>query len=186
MPFSTEQRADTPLSLYAASKRANELMAHAYSHLYRIPCTGLRFFSVYGPWGRPDMALFMFTRAILEGRPIEVYNNGQVRRDFTYVDDVVEATLRVLDGAPAGDPPCRLYNVGSHQPVMLTEFIDVLEECLGTKAERILSPLLPPDDVPATFADVTDLERDFGFSPATPVRDGVARFVRWYREYYAV
>ncbi|MBM3461105.1 MAG: NAD-dependent epimerase [Armatimonadetes bacterium] len=193
LPFSTEHRTDSPLSLYAASKRANELMAHAYSHLYEIPCTGLRFFSVYGPWGRPDMALFQFTRAILEGRPIDVYNDGRLQRDFTYIDDIVEGTVRVLDKAPAASPrngyaappACRLYNIGTHQPVELLHFIEILENCLGRKASKVFLPL-QPGDVPATFADVTELQRDFGFSPSTPISVGVARFVDWYREYYAV
>ncbi len=197
MPFSVHHNVDHPLSLYAASKKANELMAHTYSHLYRIPTTGLRFFTVYGPWGRPDMALFKFTKAILEGRPIEVFNYGRHRRDFTYVDDIVEGVIRVLDrpavpnAAWSGDDPdsatssapYRLYNIGNNAPVELMHYIEVLEECLGRPAEKVLLPL-QPGDVPDTYADVSDLVRDTDYKPATPVEVGVRRFVDWYRDYY--
>ncbi len=199
MPYSVHHRADHPVSLYAATKRANELMAHAYAHLYRLPCTGLRFFTVYGPWGRPDMALFLFTRAILEDRPIEVYNHGKMRRDFTYIDDIVEGVVRIAQRIPQPDPawngdspnsatsnaPYRLYNIGNHRPTELNEFIDVLEKKLGRKAKRVYLPL-QPGDVPATYADVTDLERDAGFKPNTPLEVGIERFVDWYRQYYRV
>ncbi|MBK1717613.1 NAD-dependent epimerase [Thiocystis violacea] len=199
MPFSVHDNVDHPLSLYAASKKANELMAHTYSHLYRLPTTGLRFFTVYGPWGRPDMALFKFTRAILAGEPIQVFNHGQHRRDFTYIDDIVEGVIRVLDRVPEGNPdwygatpdpatsqaPYRLYNIGNNKPVELMEYIAVLEQCLGRKAEMEMLPL-QPGDVPDTFADVADLVRDAGYQPATPVAEGVARFVDWYREFYRV
>lgn len=197
MPFSIHDNVDHPVSLYAASKKANELMAHCYAHLYRIPCTGLRFFTVYGPWGRPDMALFIFTKAILEGKPIEVYNHGKMRRDFTYVDDIVEGIIRTLDHpatpnqAWSGDKPdpgtssapARIYNIGNHQPVELLHFIEVLEQALGKKAVKKLLPI-QPGDVPATYADVEDLTRDVGFAPATPIEEGIARFVQWYREFY--
>ena len=199
MPFSVHDNVDHPVSLYAATKKANELMAHCYAHLYRFPCTGLRFFTVYGPWGRPDMALFLFTKAILEGRPIEVFNHGKMQRDFTYVDDIVEGVVRALD-RPAqpetewtGDQPdpssssapYRLYNIGNHQPVELMRFIEVLEQALGKKADKKLLPL-QAGDVPATYADVADLTRDVGFKPATPIEVGIARFVEWYRQYYKV
>jgi len=197
MPFSTHQNVDHPVSLYAASKKANELMAHTYAHLYGLPCTGLRFFTVYGPWGRPDMALFLFTKAILEGRPIDVYNYGKMKRDFTYIDDIVEGVVRVLGRIPAGDPewtgdhpdpassraPYRLYNIGNNEPVELMAFIETLERCLGMTAEKNLLPI-QPGDVPATWADIDDLVRDTGFSPSTPISAGIARFVDWYREYY--
>lgn len=199
MPFSVHDNVDHPVSLYAATKKANELMAHCYAHLYRIPCTGLRFFTVYGPWGRPDMALFLFTKAMLEGKPIEVFNHGQMQRDFTYIDDIVEGVVRALDRPAQPDPrwsgdqpdpsgsnaPYRLYNIGNHQPVPLLRFIEVLEQTLGVKAEKRLLPL-QPGDVPATYADVEDLTRDVGFTPATSIETGIARFVQWYREYYAV
>jgi UDP-glucuronate 4-epimerase len=199
MPFSVHDNVDHPASLYAASKKANELMAHTYSHLYGVPATGLRFFTVYGPWGRPDMALFKFTRAILAGEPIDVFNYGRHRRDFTYIDDIVEGVIRVLDRIPEGNPewsgdqpdpataraPYRLYNIGNQRPVELTEYIDVLEQCLGKKAEMNLLPL-QPGDVPDTYADVGDLVADTGYRPATPVAEGVARFVAWYREFYGV
>jgi UDP-glucuronate 4-epimerase len=199
MPFSVHHNVDHPLSFYAASKKANELMAHTYSHLYGLPTTGLRFFTVYGPWGRPDMALFMFTRAILAGQPIDVFNYGKHRRDFTYVDDIVEGVIRVLDRPPTGNPdwssatpdsatslaPYRLYNIGNNQPVELMEYIAVLEQNLGLKAQLNLLPL-QPGDVPDTYADVTDLVRDTGYRPSTPVAEGVARFVAWYREFYRV
>ena len=199
MPFSVHDNVDHPVSLYAATKKANELMAHAYSHLYRIPTTGLRFFTVYGPWGRPDMAAFLFTRAILEGRPIDVFNQGNMRRDFTYVDDIVEGVVRVLDRVPAPDPswtgdapdpassaaPYRLYNIGNNSPVELMDLIAAIEKALDRPAELNLLPM-QPGDVPATYADVDDLVRDVGFSPATPIDVGIARFVAWYREYYRV
>jgi UDP-glucuronate 4-epimerase len=197
MPFSVHDNVDHPLSLYAASKKANELMAHTYSHLYGLPTTGLRFFTVYGPWGRPDMALFLFTRAILAGEPIQVFNRGQMQRDFTYVDDIVEGIVRVADHTAAPnaewssdvpDPgtsraPYRLYNIGNHTPVPLLRMIEVLEGCLGRTAEKELLPM-QPGDVPATCADVEDLARDVGFAPATPIEEGVARFVEWYRTFY--
>jgi UDP-glucuronate 4-epimerase len=199
MPFSIHDNVDHPVSLYAASKKANELMAHCYAHLYRLPCTGLRFFTVYGPWGRPDMALFIFTKAILEGTPIEVFNHGKMRRDFTYVDDIVEGVIRTLDHTATANPswsgdkpdpgtssaPARVYNIGNHQPVELLHFIEVLEKALGKKAEKKLMPL-QPGDVPATYADIDDLARDVDFKPATPIEEGIPRFVRWYREFYKV
>ena len=199
MPFSTSDSVDHPVSLYAASKKSNELMAHVYSHLFGLPTTGLRFFTVYGPWGRPDMALFIFTRAILEGRPIDVFNNGEMKRDFTYIDDIVEGVVRVIDHPPAGDPrwsgadpdpaasraPFRLYNIGNSSPVRLLDFIETIEECLGKKAEKKLMPM-QAGDVVATWADVSDLERDLGYRPKTPLREGVRRFLEWYRGYYGV
>lgn len=199
MPFSEHDSVDHPVSLYAATKKANEMMAHTYSHLYRIPTTGLRFFTVYGPWGRPDMALFLFTRAILEGRPIDVFNYGQMQRDFTYVDDIVEGVLRVTDRAacanPAYDPSCsdpatsnapfRLFNIGNNKPVPLLEFIACLELALGRKAEKRLLPM-QDGDVPATYADIDALREWIGFVPATPVSVGVEQFVTWYRRYYRV
>jgi UDP-glucuronate 4-epimerase len=199
MPFSVHDNVDHPLSLYAATKKANELMAHTYSHLYGLPTTGLRFFTVYGPWGRPDMALFLFTRAILAGEPIDVFNYGHHRRDFTYVDDIVEGVIRVLDqvatpnsgwSSEAPDPatspaPYRLYNIGSHRPVELMRYIEVLEECLGRTAIKNLLPM-QLGDVPDTYADVAALIQDVGYQPATPIEEGVARFVAWYREYYRV
>jgi UDP-glucuronate 4-epimerase len=199
MPYSTHDNVDHPLSLYAASKKANELMAHTYSHLYQLPITGLRFFTVYGPWGRPDMALFKFTRNILAGEPIDVYNHGHHRRDFTYIDDIVEGVIRTLDRLPtpnsnwngaAPDPststaPYRIYNIGNHQPIELFHFIKVLEECLGCEAKKNLLPM-QAGDVPATYADVSDLMKDTGFRPATPIKDGVTRFVTWYKNYYKV
>jgi len=198
MPFSVHHNVDHPVSLYAATKKANELMAHTYSSLYGIPATGLRFFTVYGPWGRPDMALFLFTRAILEGRPIDVFNYGKMQRDFTYVDDIVEGVVRVMDRIPEGNPawsgdhpdpgtsyaPYKIYNIGNNNPVELLSFIEVLEDCLGKKAEKNLLPL-QAGDVPATYADVDDLMRDVGFQPSTPIEEGIRRFVAWYREYYA-
>lgn len=199
MPFSVHDNVDHPVSLYAATKKANELMAHAYSTLYKMPCTGLRFFTVYGPWGRPDMALFLFTRAILEGKPIDVYNYGRMQRDFTYIDDIIEGVVRIIARIPEPDPewngdlpdtaasfaPYRLYNIGNNQPVELLAFIEALEECLGKKAEKNLMPI-QPGDVPATYADVGDLTRDVGFKPATPIEVGIRRFVDWYRQYYQV
>lgn len=197
MPFSVHDNVDHPLSLYAASKKANELMAHTYSHLYGLPTTGLRFFTVYGPWGRPDMALFLFTKAILEGRPIDVFNHGQMRRDFTYVDDIVEGVVRVMDrvaepnadwSGAKPDPsssraPYRLYNIGNNNPVELMDMIGALEACLGKTAEKNMLPM-QDGDVPATYADVDDLVRDVGFKPATPIEVGIERFVEWYRTYY--
>lgn len=197
MPFSVHDSTEHPLTLYAATKKANEMMAHSYAHLYKIPCTGLRFFTVYGPWGRPDMALFLFTKAILAGQPIKVFNHGRHRRDFTYVDDIVEGVVRALDRVPAGnaawsgdtpDPatsaaPYRLYNIGNQQPVELLRYIEVLESCLGRKAELEMLPL-QPGDVPDTEADVSDLVQDVGYQPSTTVEAGVAKFVEWYREYF--
>ena len=199
MPFSVHDSVIHPVSLYAATKKATELMCHTYSHLFGIPTTGLRFFTVYGPWGRPDMALFLFTKAILEGRPIDVYNEGQMQRDFTYVDDIVEGVLRVLDIPATPDPtwsgadpdpassaaPYRLYNIGSNNPVELTVFIRAIEAALGTQAELNLLPM-QPGDVPATHADVEALVRDVGYAPATPISVGISRFVAWYRAYYDV
>ncbi|MCM2265858.1 MAG: NAD-dependent epimerase [Desulfuromonadales bacterium] len=198
MPFSVHDNVDHPLSLYAASKKANELMAHTYSHLYNLPTTGLRFFTVYGPWGRPDMALFLFTRAILAGQPIDVFNHGRMRRDFTYIDDIVEGVIRVADRTALPNPqwsgakpdpgtsaaPYRLYNIGNHNPVELMHLIEVLEDALGRKAEKNILPI-QPGDVPATYADVDDLVRDVGFKPATSIEEGVGRFVEWYRGYYS-
>lgn len=197
MPFSVHHNVDHPVSLYAATKKANELMAHTYASLYKLPCTGLRFFTVYGPWGRPDMALFLFTRAILEGKPIDVYNQGKMRRDFTYIDDIVEGVIRVTDLTPEPNPawsgdqpdpgtsyaPCRIYNIGNNSPVELLRFIEVLEEKLGRKAIRNLMPI-QPGDVPATCADVDDLMRDAGFAPKTTIEEGISKFVEWYRGYY--
>ncbi|MGE0278584.1 MAG: NAD-dependent epimerase [Nitrospiraceae bacterium] len=197
MPFSIHDNVDHPVSLYAASKKANELMAHTYSHLFRIPTTGLRFFTVYGPWGRPDMALFLFTRNILAGKPIDVYNYGKCQRDFTYIDDIIEGVVRTLDKVPEPDSrwsgdrpdpgtslaPYRLYNIGNNNPVELMHFIEIIERCLGRTAEKNLLPL-QPGDVPATYADVDDLMRDVGFKPATPIEQGITRFIEWYREYY--
>ena len=198
MPYAVHHNVDHPISLYAATKKANELMAHSYAHLYRLPVTGLRFFTVYGPWGRPDMAYYKFARAILAGRPIEVYNHGRMQRDFTYIDDIVEGILRVLERTPKPNPawdgqhpdpatspaPYRLYNIGNHSPVELSRFIEVLEGALGRKAEKIMLPM-QPGDVPATFADVDDLVRDTGFAPSTPLEEGLARFAHWYRGYHA-
>jgi UDP-glucuronate 4-epimerase len=199
MPFSVHHNVDHPVSLYAASKKANELMAHSYSHLYGLPTTGLRFFTVYGPWGRPDMALFIFTKAILEGRPIQVFNEGRMRRDFTYIDDVVEGVLRASERVPAANPqwdggrpdpgsstgPYRLYNIGNSEPVDLMHVIATLEAALGRKAQVELLPM-QPGDVAETYADVADLARDVGFKPATPIEEGIARFVAWYRGFYGV
>jgi UDP-glucuronate 4-epimerase len=188
MPFSTADSVDHPVSLYAATKKANELMAHCYSHLYKIPTTGLRFFTVYGPWGRPDMALFLFTKAILEGRPIDVFNYGQMERDFTYVDDIIEGVVRVSEAIPNDMTPAapyRVFNIGNHKPVPLLTMIDLLEKEIGRKSERRLLPL-QAGDVPKTFADVEDLIAVTGFSPAIPIEEGIKRFVKWYREYYRV
>ncbi len=199
MPFATSARVDHPLSLYAATKKANELMAHTYSHLYGLPTTGLRFFTVYGPWGRPDMALFLFTKAIIEGRPIDVFNQGQMRRDFTYIDDIVEGVDRTSEQIAAPDPnwdsvnpspstsssPYRVYNIGNNQPVELSHFIEVIEDALGMKAKKNLMPM-QPGDVPATFADIEALESAVGFRPSTTIQQGVRIFVDWYRSYYRV
>ncbi len=199
MPFSVHHNVDHPVSIYAASKKANELMAHSYSHLYNMACTGLRFFTVYGPWGRPDMALFLFTKAILEDRPIDVFNYGKMQRDFTYIDDIVEGVVRVLDKIPEPNPqwsgddpdpgtsyaPYKIYNIGNNQPVELMRFIEVIEDALGKKAEKNLLPL-QPGDVPATYADIDDLVRDVGFKPDTPLEIGIPKFIQWYREYYGV
>ena len=182
LPSSTDDRTDHPVSLYGATKKANEVLAHAYSHLYRVPTTGLRFFTVYGPWGRPDMAYFRFTEAILAGRPIDLYNDGAMERDFAYVDDIVEATVRLLDRPPAPDP-YRIYNLGNGEPVALTRFIAVLEECLGRTA--ITNPLpMQPGDVPITYADVEDLAEAIAWRPSTPIAVGLSYFVDWYRGYY--
>jgi UDP-glucuronate 4-epimerase len=187
-PFSVEHRVDHPISLYAATKKANELMAHTYSHLYGIPATGLRFFTVYGPWGRPDMAIFSFTKAILEGKPIDVFNHGKMRRDFTYVDDIVEGVLRTADRIPeacATGAKYKLYNIGNDQPVELETFIATLEGAIGRKAVKNYLPM-QPGDVLATHADVDDLMRDVGFRPSTPLKEGIAEFVAWYRDYHGV
>ena len=198
-PFSVHDAVDHPVSLYAATKKANELMAHAYSHLYRLPTTGLRFFTVYGPWGRPDMALFLFTRSILAGQPIDVFNYGRHRRDFTYIDDIVEGVMRTLDRVAMPNPdwasampdaatssaPYRLYNIGSHRPVELLRYIEVLEQCLGRTAIKNLLPM-QAGDVPETYADVAALMTDVGYQPTTPIETGIARFVAWYRDYYRV
>lgn len=199
LPFSVHDSVEHPISLYAATKKANELMAHTYSHLYQLPVTGLRFFTVYGPWGRPDMALFLFTKAILAGQSIDIFNHGQMRRDFTYIDDIVEGIIRVMQKHPEPNPewsgnspdpatskvPYRLYNLGNHQPVELMHLIRVLEFCLGIEAQKNLLPL-QPGDVVETLADVSDLARDVDFSPSTPIELGVERFVSWYRSYYSI
>jgi len=197
MPFSVHHNVDHPVSLYAATKKANELMAHTYSHLYQLPCTGLRFFTVYGPWGRPDMALFLFTRAILEDKPIKVFNHGKMQRDFTYIDDIIEGVVRVMGRLPqansdwsgdAPDPgtssaPYKIYNIGNNNPVELTKFIEVIEDVLGKKAKKELMDI-QPGDVAATYADVDDLMKDVGFKPATPIEVGVERFVEWFKDFY--
>jgi UDP-glucuronate 4-epimerase len=199
LPFSVHDNVDHPISLYAATKKANEAMAHAYSKLYALPATGLRFFTVYGPWGRPDMAMFIFTKAILEGRPIRLFNHGRMRRDFTYVDDIVAAMERLIERPPAGDPgwsgdapdpsssasPWRLYNIGNNRSVEVTRVVDLIEQALGRKAVKELVDM-QPGDVPDTCADVDDLMREVGFKPATPIEEGVPRFVAWYREFYGV
>lgn len=194
IPFAVEDRVDTPVSLYAATKKANELMAHTYSHLYQIPTTGLRFFTVYGEWGRPDMAYFSFTKAILEGKPIKVFNHGKMKRDFTYIDDIIEGLVRVIDHIPQPEaaannrfskPAYQLYNIGNNQPIELMHFISALENCLGVKAIKEMYPM-QPGDVYVTYADVDDLMQDVGFRPDTPIEEGLARFVRWYRDYYGV
>ena len=199
MPFSTDQSVDHPLSLYAATKKSNELMAHTYSHLYGLPTTGLRFFTVYGPWGRPDMALFLFTKAILEGRPIDVFNEGRMQRDFTYIDDIVEGVDRTSQQIATEDPnwnssdpsparsnaPYRVFNIGNNQPVELIHFIECIEKALGMKAVKNLLPM-QPGDVPATFANIDALEQAVGFRPSTPIETGIQKFVEWYRTYYAI
>ncbi len=199
MPFSVHHNVDHPLSLYGATKKANELMAHTYSHLYQLPVTGLRFFTVYGPWGRPDMALFLFTRKILAGKPIDVFNHGNHSRDFTYIDDIVAGVISVTDrvatvnkdwqsdcpNAASSSAPYRLYNIGNHRPENLLRFIEILEDCLGRKAEKNLLPM-QPGDIAATYADIADLTMDTGFTPSTPIETGIARFVEWYRSYYQV
>jgi len=199
MPFTVHDNVDHPISLYAASKKSNELMAHCYSYLYDLPCTGLRFFTVYGPWGRPDMALFLFTRNILDNKPIEVFNYGKMKRDFTYIDDIVEGVCRVLQTVPAPntawsgespDPasspaPYRLYNIGNNNTVELEHFIQSIEKALGKEAQKQYLPL-QPGDVPATYADVDDLQHDVGFKPSTPIETGIARFIEWYKDYYRI
>jgi UDP-glucuronate 4-epimerase len=199
MPFSVHDNVDHPMSLYAATKKANELMAHTYSNLYDLPTTGLRFFTVYGPWGRPDMALFKFTKKILAGEPIDVFNFGNHRRDFTYIDDIVEGVVRVMETTPETNPewsgdnpdpatsraPWRVYNIGNNQPVELMRYIEVIEDRLGKKAEKNLLPL-QPGDVPDTYADVAALTEDVGYKPDTPIEEGVKRFIDWYRDYYKV
>ncbi len=199
MPFTVHHNVDHPVSLYAASKKANELMAHSYSHLYGLPTTGLRFFTVYGPWGRPDMALFLFTKAILEDRPIDVFNNGNMERDFTYIDDIVEGVVRVIDHVAEPNPdwsgddpdpatsycPWRIYNIGNNAKEKLMRYIEVLEDCLGRKAKKNFLPM-QAGDVPATYANVDDLVREIGFKPDTPIEVGIRNFVDWYREYYQV
>ena len=197
IPFSVHDNVDHPVSLYAVTKKANELMAHAYAHLYGIPCTGLRFFTVYGPWGRPDMALFLFTRAIIAGQPIQVFNDGDMSRDFTYIDDVVEAILRIIDHPPVADPqwdglrpdpgasfaPYRIYNIGNNNPVQLLEFVSVIEDCLQMQAQKEFLPM-QPGDVQITCADTEDIARDFGFRARTSLRQGISSFIAWYRQYY--
>jgi len=197
MPFSVHHNVDHPVSLYAATKKANELMAHTYSSLYNLPCTGLRFFTVYGPWGRPDMALFLFTKAIIEDKPIDVFNYGKMQRDFTYIDDITEGVVRVIDKIPEPDlrwdgkspdsatsyAPYKLYNIGNNNPVELMQFIETLEDCLRKKARKNMLPI-QPGDVPATYADVDDLMRDVGFRPLTSIEEGIKRFVEWYKGYY--
>lgn len=185
LPFAVNDPTTRPDSLYAATKSAGELAARTYAHLYGIPATGLRFFTVYGPWGRPDMALFIFTRAILAGKPIRVFNRGEMWRDFTFIDDVVNGVVRALDRPPAGSPPHALYNLGNHRSEKLTDFIAVLEEALGRKAEVRLEPM-QPGDVPATYADIEESRRDLGFEPTTSIRDGIPRFVQWYKGHYRV
>jgi UDP-glucuronate 4-epimerase len=197
MPFSVRHNVDHPVSLYAATKKANELMAHTYSHLFQLPCTGLRFFTVYGPWGRPDMALFLFTRAILEDKPIKVFNHGKMQRDFTYIDDIIEGVVRVMGKLPEANPnwsgdapdpgtssaPYKVYNIGNNNPVELNKFIEVIEEILGKKAKKKLMDI-QPGDVAATYADVDDLMQDVGFKPETSIEVGIGRFVEWYKDFY--
>ncbi len=199
MPFSTSDNIDHPVSLYAASKKSNELMAHVYSHLFGLPTTGLRFFTVYGPWGRPDMALFLFTKAMLKDKPIDVFNYGKMRRDFTYIDDIVEGVVRVIDHPPKGNPdwtgkspdpacskaPYKVYNIGNSSPVKLMDFIEAIEQALGKQAEKNMMPI-QPGDVPATWADVSDLVEDLDYQPNTPIQEGVNRFIDWYKDFYNV
>ncbi len=199
MPFSIHHNVDHPVSLYAATKKANELMAHTYSHLYGLHCTGLRFFTVYGPWGRPDMALFLFTKAIIEGRPIQVFNHGKMQRDFTYIDDIIEGVVRVMARMPEANPewrgdnpdpgtsyaPYKIYNIGNNNPVQLLEFIQEIENALGREAQKEFLDI-QPGDVPATYADVDDLIQDVGFKPETSIATGIRRFIEWYKDYYAV
>ncbi|MGY3451141.1 NAD-dependent epimerase [Bradyrhizobium sp. USDA 4353] len=199
LPFSVKNNVDHPISLYAASKKANELMAHSYSHLYRLPATGLRFFTVYGPWGRPDMAMFIFAKAILAGQPVRLFNHGRMRRDFTYVDDIVQAIVRLIGRPPQGNPdwdgnkpdpsssraPWRIYNIGNNHPEQLMDVIALLEKEFGRPAIKEMLPM-QPGDVEATYADVSDLERDIGFRPATSIADGIERFAKWYREYHGI
>ena len=199
LPFSTHDNVDHPISLYAASKKANELMAHSYSHLYRMPCTGLRFFTVYGPWGRPDMAMYIFAKAILAGQPIKLFNHGKMRRDFTFVDDVAQAIVRLIERPPqrrtdwdakhpdpsSSSAPWKIYNIGNNRPEELTDVVSLLEREFGRKAVKEMLPM-QPGDVEATYADVADLERDVGFRPVTSIEDGIARFARWYREYHGI
>lgn len=194
-PFSIKQRTDKPVSLYAATKKANELMAHTYAHLYQLPCTGLRFFTVYGPWGRPDMAYFKFTKAIMDGEPIDVYNNGHMQRDFTYIDDIIEGTVRVMNNPPpkskiityedSKGAPFKLYNIGNNNPVELGDFIKTLENSIGKTAVKNMLPM-QPGDVPSTFADISSLEHDVGFKPYTPLEKGLKDFVGWYKSYYRI
>ena len=199
MPFSVHHNVDHPVSLYAATKKANELMAHTYSHLYQLPCTGLRFFTVYGPWGRPDMAYFSFTRAIFEGKPIKIFNNGEMQRDFTYIDDIVEGVVRIMERLPDPNPdwrgeqpdpgtsyaPYRLYNIGNNQPVKLMDFVETIEKHVGQTAQKDFMEM-QPGDVPATYADIDDLAQATGFAPRTPLDTGIAKFMDWYREYFEV
>jgi UDP-glucuronate 4-epimerase len=186
LPFSIHDNVDHPISLYAATKKANELMAHSYAHLYRLPCTGLRFFTVYGPWGRPDMAVYSFTKNIFEGKPIEVYNNGDMSRDFTYIDDVTQSLVKLVDNIPKDDPvPYKLYNIGNSMPEKLTDMIAMLEKATGREAKKLMKPL-QPGDVLATYADTKYLERDIGFKPYTPLKDGLEKFVAWYKNYHGV
>ncbi|BAM88539.1 putative nucleotide sugar epimerase [Bradyrhizobium oligotrophicum S58] len=199
LPFSVRDNVDHPISLYAASKKANELMAHSYSHLYQLPATGLRFFTVYGPWGRPDMAMFIFAKAILAGQPVRLFNHGQMRRDFTYVDDIVQAIFRLIGRPPQGNPdwdgnkpdpsssraPWRIYNIGNNHPEQLLDVITLLEKEFGRPAIKEMLPM-QPGDVEATYADVSDLERDIGFRPATSIADGIGRFAKWYRDYHRI
>ena len=197
MPFSVHDNVDHPVSLYAATKKSNELMAHTYSHLYNLPCTGLRFFTVYGPWGRPDMALFLFTKAILENKPIQVFNHGKMQRDFTYIDDIVEGVVRVINAVPVPNPkwsgdapdpgtsykPYRIFNIGNNNPVELTRFIEAIEKALGKEAEKELMDI-QPGDVAATYANIDDLYNAVGFRPETSIEEGIGKFIEWYREYY--
>ncbi len=190
IPFSVHDNVDHPISLYAATKKSNELMAHTYSHLYNLPTTGLRFFTVYGPWGRPDMAYFLFTKAILSGQAIKVFNQGKMKRDFTYIDDIIQGIVKVMNKVPQSDPktskvPYKIYNIGNNKPVELLHFIEVIESCLGMKAQKNMLPM-QPGDVPMTYADVDDLMEDVGFKPNTPIEVGVKNFVDWYKDYYKV